>query len=206
MLTDERVAWISHDHGKKWKKSLLMKRLSGFYPASIRFQFCLFPDGVQESILTRITVDSAIAYTLLRPQPCPTEKMLQIMQFHPNPKLNEWIIWMGGKNCESFGDPDCHTVAYVSQKNGRENSWESLLPYVKKCTFVWRETGRGVKDEQVFCEQHTNEEMGQPLELVSSDDWFSRKDVKFKSVVEFCDDVRIHRGCHKRAVTANPCI
>ncbi|KAG9188424.1 vacuolar protein sorting/targeting protein 10 [Alternaria panax] len=181
MLTDERTAYITHDHGKKWKKAVDDEVVR------------IYPHQYDNNRVYFLTASKKFYYSTDRGRHdsirsheapvMPNKERLSIMQFHP--KQESWIIWMGGKHCDKAGDKDCHTVAYVSQKNGEDESWESLVPYVKKCAFVWREAGRSVKEEQIFCEQHTNEEMGAPLELISSEDWFKKKDVKFNSVVEF---------------------
>ncbi|KAF1935104.1 vacuolar protein sorting/targeting protein 10 [Clathrospora elynae] len=181
MLTDERTAWITHDHGKKWKKAI-DDEIVRIYPHTYENNYVYFLTASKKVYYSEDRGLHDSIHSFQAPV-MPNKEMLQIMQFHPSQK--GWIIWMGGKNCDKIGDKDCHTVAYVSQKNGQDESWESLVPYVKKCSFVWRETGRKVKEEQVFCEQHTNEEMGAPLELISSDDWFKKQDVKFKSVVRF---------------------
>lgn len=181
MLTDERDAWISHDHGKKWKKAV-DDEIVRIYPHQYDNNFVYFLTATKKVYYSEDRGLKKSIHDFEAPT-MPNREMLQIMQFHPNE--NGWLIWIGGKNCEKMGDKDCHTVAYVSQKNGQEKSWDVLAPYVKKCAFVWREAGRNVKEEQVFCEQYTNEEVGAPLELISSGDWFKKKDVKFKSVVEF---------------------
>jgi hypothetical protein len=181
MLTDERTAWITHDHGKKWKKAI-DDEIVRIYPHQYENNYVYFLTAGKKVYYSE---DRGLHDSIRNFQApvMPNREMLTIMQFHPKEK--GWIIWMGGKNCDKMGDKDCHTVAYVSQKNGQDDSWESLLPFVKKCAFVWREAGRSVTEERVFCEHHTNEEMAAPLELVSSDNWFKKQDVKFKSVVEF---------------------
>jgi len=181
MLTDERTAYITHDHGKKWKKAV-DDEIVRIYPHQYETNNVYFLTAGKKVYYSEDRGLHDSIHSFEAPV-MPNMDMLPIMQFHP--KQKGWIIWLGGKNCEKPGDKDCHTVAYVSQKNGEDRSWESLVPYVKKCAFVWREAGRSVKEEQVFCEQHTNEEKNAPLELISSDDWFKKKDVKFKSVVEF---------------------
>lgn len=181
MLTDERTAWITHDHGKKWKKAI-DDEIVRIYPHQFENNYVYFLTASKKVYYSEDRGRKDSIHSFQAPT-MPNIERLEIMRFHPKEK--GWIIWMGGKNCEKLGNKDCHTVSYVSQKNGQEESWESLVPYVKKCMFVWRETGRKVKEEQVFCEQHTNEEMSAPLQLISSDDWFKKQDVKFKSVVEF---------------------
>jgi hypothetical protein len=181
MLTDERTAWITHDHGKKWKKAV-DDEVVRIYPHQYDNNYVYF---LTASKKVHYSEDRGLHDSIhyFEAPVMPNQEKLQILQFHPNQK--GWLIWLGGKNCEKVNSKECHTAAYVSQKNGKDESWESLVSYVKKCAFVWRETGRDVKEEQVFCEQHTNEEMGAPLQLISSDDWFKKQDVKFKSVVEF---------------------
>ncbi|KAF2035724.1 vacuolar protein sorting/targeting protein 10 [Setomelanomma holmii] len=181
MLTDEREAWITHDHGKKWKKAM-DDEIVRIYPHQYDNNYVYFLTASDKVFYSENRgLHNNIHYFKAPSQP--NQEMLQILQFHPG--NNGWLIWLGGKNCEKVGSKDCHTAAYVSLKNGQEGSWDPLVQYVKKCAFVWREAGRNVKEEQVFCEQHANEEMGAPLELISSDDWFKKQDVKFKSVVEF---------------------
>jgi hypothetical protein len=181
MLTDERTAWITHDHGKQWKKAI-DDEVVRIYPHQYDNNYVYFLTATKKVFYSEDRgLHDSIHY--FEAPVMPNQEMLQILQFHP--KQKGWLIWLGGKNCEKVNSKDCHTVAYVSQKNGQDESWESLVSYVKKCAFVWREAGRDVKEEQVFCEQHTNEEMGAPLQLISSDDWFKKQDVKFGSVVEF---------------------
>ncbi|KAH9873953.1 vacuolar protein sorting/targeting protein PEP1 [Plenodomus lingam] len=181
MLTDERTAWITHDHGKKWKKAV-DDEIVRIYPHQYENNYVYFLTATKKVYYSEDRGLHDSIHSFQAPT-MPNTERLEIMRFHPNQK--GWLIWMGGKNCEKVGDKDCHTVSYISQKNGQEESWEPMVPYVKKCVFIWREAGRKVKEEQVFCEQYTNEEMGAPLQLISSDDWFKKKEVKFKSVVEF---------------------
>lgn len=181
MLTDERVAWITHDHGKHWKQAV-DDEIVRIYPHQYDNNYVYFLTASKKVYYSEDRGLHRSIHSYQAPV-MPNQEMLQILQFHP--KQKGWLIWLGGKDCEKVGSKDCHTAAYVSQKNGQEGSWEPLVQYVKKCAFVWREAGRNVKEEQVFCEQHTKEEMGAPLQLISSDDWFKKQDVLFKSVVEF---------------------
>ncbi|CAI6277211.1 unnamed protein product [Periconia digitata] len=181
MLTSEGEAYHTHDHGKKWQKSLDDRIVA------------IYPHQYNNDQVYWLTATKKVYYSLDRALPrtihsfealqMPNEQGAQILQFHP--KEHNWLIWIGGEHCEKSKEGDCHTVASVSQKGGVEGSWEPLLPYVSKCAFVWRVAGRHVDDKEVFCEQHTNEDMKAPLELASSKDFFKTKDVKFKSVIAF---------------------
>jgi photosystem II stability/assembly factor-like uncharacterized protein len=181
MLTDERTAWITHDHGKNWKKAV-DDEIVRIYPHQYDNNYVYFLTASKKVHYSEDRGLRDSIHTFEAPVQ-PNQEQLQILQFHPHQK--GWLIWLGGKNCDKPNSKECHTAAYVSQKNGKDESWEPLVSYVKKCAFVWREAGRDVKEEQVFCEQHINEERGAPLQLISSDDWFKKEDSKFKSVVEF---------------------
>jgi hypothetical protein len=173
--TSEREVWISHDHGKQWEKKL--DDIIAIYPHQYNNDYVYFITASKKVYYSEDR--GKIIHNFEAPQR-PNLEGLQVLQFHPGKK--DWLIWLGGEHCEKDG-PECHTLASVSQKNGV--TWEPMLPYVKKCAFVWREDGRNVKEETVFCEQYTNEDKNAPIELISSTDWFATKDVKFKSVVGF---------------------
>jgi hypothetical protein len=181
MLTDEHTAWITHDHGKKWKKAV-DDEVVRIYPHQYDNNYVYFLTASKKVFYSE---DRGLRDSIhhFEAPVMPNQQRLQIIQFHP--KHNGWLIWMGGKDCDNPSSKDCHTTAYVSKKNGQEGSWSPLVSYVQKCMFMWREKGRNVTDEQVFCEQHTNEEMKAPLQLISSNDFFEKQDVKFESVVEF---------------------
>lgn len=180
MLTDEAEAYISHDHGKKWEK-VVDDNIVAIYPHQYNNDHAFFLTATKKFYYTKERGLRKSIHSSEAPQ-MPTEGA-QILYFHPG--QSDWLIWVGGEHCEKKSDGECHTVASVSQKNGLSGTWETLMPYVRKCAFVWREAGRRVDEKEVFCEQHTNEEMGAPVELISSEDWFKTKDVKFKSVVAF---------------------
>ncbi|KAF2869438.1 vacuolar protein sorting/targeting protein 10 [Massariosphaeria phaeospora] len=181
-LTREREAWISHDHGKTWKR-VVDDEIVSIYPHPHNNDHVFFVTASKKVYYSKDrALNEKSIHSFEAPQ-MPNIEMRQIMQFHP--QHSDWIIWMGGQHCEKGGDKDCHTVASVSQNNGYDGSWQPLLPYVKKCAFVWRQAGRQVSEQLVFCEQYTNEAVGQPIELITSEDWFKNKEVKFKSVVEF---------------------
>ncbi|KAF2707916.1 vacuolar protein sorting/targeting protein 10 [Pleomassaria siparia CBS 279.74] len=176
MLTNELEAWITRDHGKKWAKAI-EGDIVAIYPHQYNNDYVYFLTASKKVYYSQTR--GKVIHDFEAPQ-MPNMEHLQIMQFHPGKP--GWIIWIGGEHCEKLG-PACHTIASVSQNSGAE--WHALLPYVKKCAFVWREDGRNVNNQTVFCEQYTNEDMHAPVELVSSIDFFKNKEVKFKSVVEF---------------------
>ncbi|KAF1996247.1 vacuolar protein sorting/targeting protein 10 [Amniculicola lignicola CBS 123094] len=181
MLTSEREAWISHNHGKEWKLAVDAEIVQIYPHLYINDRaYLITPSEKVYYTMDRGLKDSFKSHTFNAPN-MPNLEGRQILQFHP--KNEDWLIWVGGENCKDGKTTGCHTAAHFTPKNGGE--WKALLKFVKKCAFVWREAGRHVAEELVFCEQHIDEEMANPLELITSEDWFAKKDVKFKSVVEF---------------------
>ena len=178
MLTTEREAWVTHDHGKTWEIAI-DDEVVAIYPhmySNDRVFFITNYNRVYYSIdrALRNSINSFEAPT------GPNLQRLQILSFHP--KNEDWLVWIGGEDCE-FGNEECHSIASVSTKNGRQ--WEEMLPFVKKCQFIWREEGRQVSEKLVFCEQYAKEEPGANVQLVASEDWFEHKEIKYESVVEF---------------------
>ncbi|KAF2200159.1 vacuolar protein sorting/targeting protein 10 [Delitschia confertaspora ATCC 74209] len=178
MLTSERKAYISHDHGKEWNPLVADDEIVQIYPHQYNndYVYLITPSkkvyySKNRGIGTMHHFDAPSA---------PNMEHLQIMSFHP--KNSEWLIWTGGADCKG-GSKECHSVAYVSTKNGEQ--WDEVLPYVKKCSFIWREDGHQVNEKLMFCEQHENEQPTASLQLISSEDFFEHKDTTFKSVVEF---------------------
>ncbi|OCK77613.1 vacuolar protein sorting/targeting protein 10 [Lepidopterella palustris CBS 459.81] len=178
MLTSEREAYITHDHGKTWEIAV-EDEIVAIYPHQYYNDFVYF---ITPSKKVYYSEDRGLHNSInsFEAPFTPNTQMLQILSFHPNEK--HWLIWIGAEDCLP-GSDGCHSTASVSTKNGLK--WDPMLTYVKKCQFMWREEGRQVNEKLVFCEQYTKEEPGQPLQLISSEDWFEHQDVRFTDVVEF---------------------
>lgn len=178
MRTDRSEVYVTNDHGKTWARPL--KDISEEIVA-------VYPHQYYSESLYLITTSRKVYYSHNRGKTfhhfeapeAPNTKRLQILGFHPNEK--DWLLWTGAKDCGGFGS-DCHAVAHVSLKGGEE--WTTLLPYVNKCQFVWRE-GRNDSEHLVYCEQHLNEDPSNTLALVASKDWFEHKETHFTDVISF---------------------
>ena len=179
MLTSERELFITHDHGKKWKKAV-NDQIVSIIPHLYNNDYVYFLTPTNKVFYSEDRGLRDSIHSFDTPQ-MPNTERLQYLQFHPNE--TDWLIWTGGEHCEKAGSRDCHTLASVTRNNGIK--WEPILPYVKKCAFAWREEGRVQDSKLIFCEQYTKEEMGAPLQLLTSTTWFENKDVRFESVVEF---------------------
>ncbi|KAF2099599.1 Oligoxyloglucan reducing end-specific cellobiohydrolase [Rhizodiscina lignyota] len=175
-LTSDGVAHITHDHGKTWSN------IEGVEDNVIG----LYPHTYDTDTIYLITSSEKVHYSKNRgksfhyftaPEGPPPRKEIQLLMFHPDE--SDWLIWIGGKDCRGITNPNCHTVAHVTQKGGED--WNTLLRYVEKCQFVSR-TG---SEKRVLCQQHVDEDLEAPLHLVSSDDWFAHKTELFHDVVNF---------------------
>ncbi len=104
--------------------------------------------------------------------------------FHPDKK--DWLIWIG-KKCERTGE--CYTEASYSRDRG--DNWNTLVRYVERCEFIGSSAYKVRKPEAVLCLTHAREASDgaasddNPLELVSSDDWFETKTVHDTNVKGF---------------------
>ncbi|KAH7060838.1 vacuolar protein sorting/targeting protein 10 [Macrophomina phaseolina] len=179
MRDDENTVWITHDHGKTWKRAVDEPIIE------------IYPHQYFNDIVYFLTADKKVYYSKNRgkegsihsfnaPKP-PAKDRVQKMGFHPHEK--EWILWTGREDCES-SQVDCHNAAYKSTKGGMEGSWDPMLQFVQKCQFVWREE-RVDSEQLVFCEQYANEDTSNPLQLLSSTDWFETKKVHYEDVANF---------------------
>ncbi|KAF2498345.1 vacuolar protein sorting/targeting protein 10 [Lophium mytilinum] len=177
-LTSEREAWVTHDHGKSWKK-LVDDDIVAIYPHQYNNDYVYLITATNKVYYSEDRALEKVMKHFDAPT-APNTQMLQIMGFHP--QQEDWLIWIGAEDCKA-GQDGCHSTASVSTKNGQE--WKALTTFVKKCQFMWREDGRQVNEKLVFCEQYAKENPDEPLQLVASEDWFEHKDIRFNDVVEF---------------------
>ncbi|KAF2836576.1 Oligoxyloglucan reducing end-specific cellobiohydrolase [Patellaria atrata CBS 101060] len=185
LLTSDRKAFVSHDHGVTWEEPHGVKgdEIAAIYPHSYfnDVVYLVTPSRKVHYSKNRLLGDST---HIFEAPEAPNTDRLQILGFHPKEK--DWIIWTGGKDCDhgSSSGNDCHSVAHISKKGGESGSWDTLLRFVQKCQFVWREHRQGSED-LIFCEQYELEDKTRPLQLISSEDRFEHKTVHNQNVVNF---------------------
>jgi hypothetical protein len=180
MLTSERESFVTHDHGKSWSPAV-DEEVIAIYPHQYNTDYVYFVTPSKTVYYSKDRAKKGSIHHFETPRRPTLESNRQFLSFHP--EESDWLIWMGGEDCKDGEKEACHSVAYASTKNGHD--WDEMLPYVKKCSWMWREEGRHVKDKLVFCEQYENEEKGSKLQLLSSEDLFEHKEVVFPSVVAF---------------------
>ncbi|KAH3901805.1 type I sorting receptor SCDLUD_001587 [Saccharomycodes ludwigii] len=84
------------------------------------------------------------------------------------------FIYYGGKNCRSFFDPNCHTIAYITKDGGR--TFEQLLEYAGHCDFVGSFYHHPVDENMIICEVKENGMFSKSI--YSSTDYFQKNKVK----------------------------
>ncbi|KAL8783447.1 MAG: hypothetical protein Q9195_009389 [Heterodermia aff. obscurata] len=176
MRTSEQKIYRTVDHGKTWDHVLKGQDITAIYPNNYFNDWVYFLTGGKKVFYSRNRGEDIQEFD------APTEAThdrLQVLSFHAD--YPDWFIWTGADKCEK-GNEKCHSVAYLTTDRG--DHWQTLLRYVRKCEFIKKE-GRGDSEKLVYCEQYKDEDLAQPLQLVSSDNWFADKEVRFSSVVDF---------------------
>ncbi|RKF64479.1 Vacuolar protein sorting/targeting protein 10 [Erysiphe neolycopersici] len=191
LIRSENSVWITHDHGKVWNQILEGESISLILPHPH------FTDMVYFLTPTRTVFYSTERGKNIRkfeaPYP-PNAEGRMIMNFHP--KQKDWIIWLGGKDCDS--QASCHTVASVTTHRGED--WTTIQRYVQKCEFVKEFENRLLakppsseeikkREKLIHCQvrqQERKDSRNNPWLLKSSDDFFNEGgQVHYSSVVDF---------------------
>ena len=176
MRNDRREAYLSPDHGKTWSRVVKDEDVVAIYPHEHNNDRVYL---VTPSKTVFYSENRGKKFHHFEAPEVPNVDRLQILGFHPKEK--DWLIWTGGRDCDSASS-DCQTVAYVSKRNGE--AWDPLLKSVRKRQFVYRES-RPDSDQLVYCEQYEKEDPKEPLNLMSSSDWFEHKTEVKRDVISF---------------------
>lgn len=174
MRTDRREAYLSSDHGKTWTQVVKDEEFVAIYPHEFNNDRVYL---VTPSKRVFYSENRGKKFHHFEAPEVPNQEHIQILAFHPKEK--DWLIWTGGRDCDSLG---CQTIAYVSKRNGE--SWDPLLKSVSKCQFVYRE-GRPDSEQLIYCGQHEQEDADQQLNLISSTDFFEHKTEVKRDVISF---------------------
>lgn len=111
--------------------------------------------------------------------------MAPIMNFHSGSAEN--LIYVGETGCDTFASVDCHSEAFYSLNGGQ--TWDSIGTYVRQCLWGRDGTITATDYDSIFCEQYHeksgNQRIGyaNPLEFVSSTDFFNSKSYLFEDIV-----------------------
>jgi photosystem II stability/assembly factor-like uncharacterized protein len=175
MRTADGNVYLTKDHGKKWQEILKGEKVTSISPHKY------FNDAI-----FFLTEGKKVFYSLergdnMRELEAPDAPHAQLQTLHFHPDYKDSLLWTGPKDC---GTKKCGTT-YHTENRGHE--WSLLLRSAKKCEFIQREGRASQKDDQnlVFCEQYENENPDKRLQLLSSTNWFTERDVHFEDILDF---------------------
>ncbi|KAJ9228413.1 hypothetical protein DTO027B5_7688 [Paecilomyces variotii] len=174
LVTSDNELFITHDHGKNWKRALEGSKIREIVPHRYFNDHAFFLTDSKQAFWT---VDRAHHLSEFEAPSPPNKDRVPTLGFHPQYK--DWLIWTGHA-CTGLG---CNSVASITKNRGAK--WELLLRGVRKCDFMARDD-RKDSENLIFCEQFENEDPDNgALQLVSSDNWFYESKVHFTKVVDF---------------------
>jgi hypothetical protein len=177
MMTDRQELWVSHDHGKQWKRILEDVTVIDVYPHRYHFDYVYFVTNTDALYYTN---DRGMTFKKLKVPVPPNKHRLPFLEFHPNKK--NWLIWHGQKDCT---DPlRCHTAAYYTTSEGEE--WHTLKPYSGACKW-FRGKQTSTPNKLIFCEHEAKEGDVSPdtMELLSSVNFFEDEKTHFDRIKGF---------------------
>ena len=177
MLTNKFEVYISQDHGKTWRRILKDEDIIAITPHQYFNDAVYFLTGTKKvfySINRAEQIDSFSA-----PE-APNLDSVASLAFHPD--YRDWLIWTGAVNCKSSNNKECHSAAFITTDRG--DNWNTMLRYVRRCEFIKKE-GRGNVEKLVYCEQHKDEKLDGPWQLLSSDNWFADSKTHFDDIIAF---------------------
>jgi photosystem II stability/assembly factor-like uncharacterized protein len=181
-LTDKARAYKSRDHGKTWSNAVPDDDVNivAIYPHQYNNDYVYFITPTRRVYYSK---DRGHLVHRFEAPDVPNINGLPIISFHQ--KHPDWILWTGDQDCYQDEHRYCKVTAHVSKLNGElEDSWTPLLPYVRRCQFMYRE-GRANSEDLVYCEHWKAEDIRGPLQLLSTEDNFGNRNTEFASVVDF---------------------
>jgi photosystem II stability/assembly factor-like uncharacterized protein len=179
MRTSEKEIYLSKDHGKKWERILKDETITAIYPHDYFNDVVFFLTGgrtVWYSINRGERIEKFEA-----PAGGPTiDDGLQPLGFHSGSK--DLLIWTAAADCAGSDKGRCHSDVYYSKDRG--DNWDRIARYGRKCEFI-KEEGRAERENLVYCAKYQDENLDNPLKLVSSDDWFLKETTHFPDIIDF---------------------
>jgi hypothetical protein len=181
LMRTENGVFLSHDHGKKWDQILNDEAIIAIYPHTYFNDMVFFITPTTKVFYSTDRGDNIRSFEAPWP---PNEEGLPILSFHSQYK--DWFIWTGARDCDN--PSTCHSVASLTRDRG-DGGWQTLQRYVGKCEFIKEAPPQDRSEKLIYCEtreKESNDKSNNPMQLVSSDDFFSgAPDVHFKNVVDF---------------------
>lgn len=175
---------VTHDHGKTWTVKSELRADDIWY---------MIPHRYFKDLVFFLTADKTVWYTTDRGRTLHTFQApypAQVAEGQANPLAvhadkKDWLLWTG-KKCED-GAKQC--VWTVSWSKDRGDHWETGARFVKRCEFAGADAYRraGRQQQEIVCTARAqeNEQADNPLQLVTTDNWFDDRQVRLTGVQDF---------------------
>lgn len=173
--TDKSEAYVSHDGGQNIKQiqtggeDILEINFNPFFNSSAY----LF--GKNKNLFA--THDYGLSFKVTE---LPAGRQLGFpLSFHA--KDIQTFIYYGGESCESFFDPNCHAVAYITRDGGA--SFEKLLEGASNCEFLESAVESPRVENGIVC--MVKDKSTGARSYVSSTDYFKTQTVLYSDILGF---------------------
>ncbi|BAO38498.1 vacuolar protein sorting/targeting protein PEP1 [Kluyveromyces marxianus DMKU3-1042] len=173
--TDKNEVYASHDGGAHFRKvetdgeDILEINFNPFFNTSAY----LF--GKNKNLYS--TADRAVTFSTTK---LPEGRQLGFpLSFHAkDPKT---FIYYGGENCDSFFDPKCHAVAYITKDGGQ--SFDRLLEGALSCEFIESAVSNPRVENGITC--LVKDKSSGKRNFVTSSDYFKTQTVLYPDALGF---------------------
>ncbi|KAG6003524.1 hypothetical protein E4U21_001924 [Claviceps maximensis] len=178
----ENQIWLSHDHGKEWKRILEGEEIRGIFPHQYFNDVVYFmTDDKKHKII--YTVDRGHTFHTFT---APGKPRAGVVPFGFHPDKKDWLLWMGTL-CDKVGSKEtCFDQVWVSTNRG--DKWDKMLPYAEKCEFTGNVAYNFRSEKQVICLAKSEERSDANTTIKTSDDFFADRDEAFtydREVINF---------------------
>ncbi|KAG6039311.1 hypothetical protein E4U41_002980 [Claviceps citrina] len=178
----ENQIWLSHDHGKEWKRVLEGEEIRGIFP-HLHFNDVVYFTTSDKKHKVIYTVDRGQTFHSFK-APGKSRAGVMPLGFHKDKK--DWLLWMGIL-CDKVGKAEtCFDQVWVSTNRG--DKWDKMLSYAEKCEFTGSSAYNFRSEKQVVCLAKAEERLDANTTIKTSDDLFADRDKAFtydREVINF---------------------
>ncbi|KAG5933690.1 hypothetical protein E4U53_000899 [Claviceps sorghi] len=178
----ENQIWLSHDHGKEWKRILEGEEIRGIFPHRHFSDVVYFTTNDKEHKII-YTIDRGHSFHTFK---APGKSRAGVMPFGFHHDKKDWLLWMGSF-CDKVGNQEtCFDQVWVSTNRG--DKWDKMLSYAEKCEFTGNSAYKFRDEKQVVCLAKSEERLDANTTIKTSDDFFADRDKAFtydREVINF---------------------
>lgn len=169
---DPNQIWMSHDHGKEWKRILEGETITGIIPHMYFNDVVYFTTTTDKVIYT---VDRGQTFHSFKAESKPRPGTVPFA-FHPDKK--DWLLWMGTA-CDKVGKEEtCFNQVWYTTNRG--DRWDKLRSYAEKCEFTGNSEYNFRDEKQVICLIKSEDRTDAKNTITTSEDFFHDSDKAFK--------------------------